>query len=222
METNKDLTTKDNKDSKETEGKLQADCFQWFNNTFPNLRGLLYHVPNGENRDPITANLLKAKGVVAGIPDLVFHYRAKTYFFELKKPNGTGRLSDAQNKIIEQLDTQRFIVWLLNDLETFKHLIESILIDKTNQFTLGLTKEDYYYRHKIFDYIYNLGDCQIVNISDVCEEENKGRFINFVSEFIVENYGALNGFEVLFTPDYKAFYKKIEGTKNKVIYQNGK
>ncbi len=213
-----DKTTKANKDTKETEGKLQADCYQWFNNTFANLRGLLYHVPNGEKRDPVTANLLKAKGVVAGIPDLVFHYRAKTYFFELKKPDGTGQLSEDQKKIHKQLDNQRFIVWVLNDLETFKYLIQSIISDKSEQFTFGLTKEDYYYKHKIFDYIYSLGDCEVVKIEDVCGEENLGKFINYVTEFIVEGYAALNDCEVLFTPDYKAFYKKVSGTDKTVNY----
>jgi len=213
-----DHTNSSNVQSKETEGKLQADCYQWFNNIFPNLRGLLYHVPNGEKRDPVTANLLKAKGVVAGIPDLVFHYRAKTYFFELKKPDGTGTLSKDQKKIHEQLDTQRFIVWLLNDLETFKYLIESIIADKSEQFTFGLTKEDYYYKHKIFDYIYSIGDCEVVTIADVCEEHNIGKFVNFITEFIVEGYAGLDGFELLFTPDYKAFYKKVLGSKNKVEY----
>lgn len=216
----KDATTKENKDSKETEGKLQADCFQWFNNTFPHLRGLLYHVPNGEKRDAVTANLLKAKGVVAGVPDLVFHYRAKTYFLELKKPNGEGRLSDAQKKIHKQLDAQRFIVWLINDFESFKYIVECIVNDTSEQFTFGLTKEDYYYKHKVFDYIYSLGDCEVIKISDVCEEDSIGKFVNFVTEFIVEGYARLNGFELLFTPDYKAFYKKLDGTNKTVEYGN--
>jgi hypothetical protein len=213
-----DITTKEQKDSKDAEGKLQADCFQWFNNSFPQLRGLLYHVPNGEKRDPVTANLLKAKGVVAGIPDLVFHYRAKTYFIELKKPDGSGSLSKAQKNIHQQLDTQRFIVWVLNDLDSFKHIIESILVDTSHQFTFGLTKEDYYYKHKIFDYIYSLGDCEVVKVSDVCSDETRNKFINFVTEFIVEGYAVLNGFELLFTPDYKAFYKKLNNTKNNIEY----
>lgn len=195
-----------------TEGKLQADCFQWFHNSFKHLRGLLYHVPNGEKRDPITANLLKAKGVVAGIPDLVFHFRARTYFFELKRPDGKGRLSEDQKKIHKQLDTQRFIVWLIEDLESFKYLVQNIINDTSDQFTHGLTKADYYYKHKIFDYIYSLGDCQLVKIEDVCEEDNQGKFVQYITEFMVEGYAKLEGFELLFTPDYKAFYKKLEGT----------
>lgn len=204
---------------KESEAKIQADCFQWFNNSFPHLRGLLYHVPNGELRDPVTANKLKAMGVVAGIPDIVFHFRAKSYFFEFKKPE-TGKASKSQKKVHEALDKQRFIVWLVDNIEAFKYLVEAIISDTRSQFTLGLTKADYYYRHKIFDYIYSLSDGELVEIAEIVEEENKEKFINYVSDFIVEGFGKLEGFEVLFTPDYKAFYKK--GLKsNKEIVYNG-
>jgi len=213
-----DLTTKDNKDSKESEDKLQADCYQWFNNTYAHLRGLLYHVPNGEKRDPITANLLKGKGVVAGVPDLVFHFRQKTYFFELKKPNGTGSVSKEQKKIHKQLELQGFIVWLLNDFETFKKLIGFILDNRSQQFKLGLTKADYYYKHKIFNYIYSLEDADVIKINEVCEPENIAKFMNYITEFIADGYDILDECEVLFTPDYKAFYKKKKGSIQKIIY----
>lgn len=219
MDNIKDLTTKENKDSKETEGKLQADCFQWFNNTYPHLRGLLYHVPNGEKRDPITANLLKAKGVVAGVLDLQFHYRSRTYFLELKKPNGEGRLSDDQLKMIKQLDTQRFMVWVINDFETFKYIIGCIVNDTSEQFTHGITKEAYYYKHKIFDYLYSLSDCQVVKIEDITEEATRSQFMNYVSEFMVEGYDKLDNFELLFTPDYKGFYKRVNGSTGVINYK---
>lgn len=215
-----DKTTKENQDSKETEGKLQAECFQWFWNTYPHLRKLLYHVPNGEKRDKITAARLKALGVVAGVTDLQFHFRSKSYFFEAKRPDGGGVVSKEQKEFHKRLDEQRFIVWIFNDFETFKYLIESIISDKSEQFTFGLTKEDYYYKHKIFEYIYSLGDCEVVTIEGICEEETRGKFVNYVTEFIVEGYAALNGFELLFTPDYKGFYKKLNGTDKKVNYGN--
>ena len=204
---------------KESEDKLQADCFQWFHNTYPHLRGLLYHVPNGEKRDPVTANLLKAKGVVAGVPDLEFHFRARTYFFELKRPDGGGVVSAAQKKIHAQLDAQRFIVWVLNDFDSFKHLIESIINDTSQQFTNGVTKPDYYYKHKIFNYLYSLSDCEVVKIEDITEEETRPKFMNFVSEFMVEGFDELDNFEILFTPDYKGFYKRVNGSDKEITYK---
>jgi hypothetical protein len=206
------------KEIKNTERKFQATCFQWAWNTYPHLRGLLYHVPNGEKRDPITANLLKAAGVVAGIPDLVFHYRAKTYFFELKKEDGTGKLSDEQIKIHKQLDAQRFLVWVVDDFESFKYLFESIVNDTSEQFTFGLRKSDYYYKHEIFNYLYSLADAEVVKIADICEPKNQTRFINYITEFIVEGYAKLDFCEILFTPDYKAFYKKKNGSDKIINY----
>lgn len=209
---------KEKKEIKRTERKFQSTCYQWFYNTYPHLRGLMYHVPNGEKRDPITANLLKGAGVVAGIPDLVFHYRAKTYFFELKNENGKGVLSDEQIKIHKQLDTQRFMIWVVDDFDAFKYLVDCIITDTSEQFTFGLTKEDYFYKHRIFDYLYSIADGELVYISDICERENRNRFVAYISDFIVEGFDKLDNFEILFTPDYKAFYKKKKGSDKKINY----
>ena len=196
--------TKDER--KASEAKIQADSFQWFNNSFPHLRGLLYHVPNGELRDPITANKLKAMGVVAGVPDIVFHFRARTYFFEFKKPE-TGKASKAQLKIHSALDSQGFIVWIVDTLEAFKYLIESIISDTSSQFTHGLKKDDYFYRHKVYDYLYSLEAGERQEVGELCEVENRQKFINFVSEFIVEGFARLAKFEILFSDDYSSFVK---------------
>ncbi len=201
-----------------TERKFQSNCYQWFYNTYPHLRGLLYHVPNGEKRDPITANLLKGAGVVAGIPDLVFHYRSKTYFFELKNEDGKGRLSKEQIKIHSQLDEQRFLLWVLDDFDSFKFLIESIINDRSEQFTHGISKENYYYKHRIFDYLYSMNDSEVVKIDDVCDSENSSKFVNYIMDFMSEGFDKLDNFEILFTPDYKAFYKKIKGSTKKIDY----
>jgi hypothetical protein len=203
---------------KNTERKFQSTCYQWFYNTYPHLRGLLYHVPNGEKRDPITANLLKGAGVVAGIPDLVFHYRSKTYFFELKNEDGKGRLSKEQIKIHSQLDEQRFLLWVLDDFDSFKFLIESIINDRSEQFTHGISKENYYYRHRIFEYLYSMNDGEVVKIDDVCDSENSSKFVNYIMDFMSEGFDKLDNFEILFTPDYKAFYKKVKGSNKKIDY----
>lgn len=205
--------------AKHTEGKIQAGMYQHFHNTYPHLRGLLYHVPNGEKRDKVTASLLTAKGVVAGIPDLVFHYRARTYFFEIKKPGGT--VSPKQKKIHKILDEQRFIVWVIETQEEFEALVKNIVLDTSELYTLGISKEDFFYRHKVFSYLYSLTDGEVVLIENVCEDENRRKFVNFVTEFIVEGYARLEGFEILLTPDYLAFYRKDEGTEKEIMY-NGK
>lgn len=194
---------------KESEDKLQADCFQWFHNTYKHLRGLLWHCPNELSGvvHPVIANKMKAIGLVAGVPDLEFHYRGRSVFFELKSPQGTGRVSDDQKKIHSVLDQNRFVVHVLNDLDSFKYLMTCIINDTSEQFTQGITKEDYYYKHKVFDYLYSLSDGQVVKIVDITEEDTRGKFMNYVSEFMVEGYDKLDNFELLFTPDYTGFYR---------------
>ena len=201
-----------------TERKFQSTCFQWAWNTYPHLRKLMYHVPNGEKRDPITASLLKGAGVVAGVPDLEFHYRKRTYFFELKREDGKGVLSKDQLEMHKKLDEQGFLIWIIDDLDSFKFLFDSIVKDTSEQFTFGLSKANYFYRHRVFDYLYTMTDGQIINIDLVCEQENSSKFVNYIMDFISEGFDKLDNFEILFTPDYKAFYKKIKGSDKKIDY----
>lgn len=206
----------------ESEAKRQADGFQWFWNTYPDLRGLLYHVPNGEYRDKVTAAKLKGLGVVAGIPDMVLNFRAKTWFFEWK--DDKGRVSDAQAKIHSLMRSQGFIVFVVRDVEHFKKLVVDILEAKqTDPYRVGLTKEQYYYRHRIFDYIYTtLGHNEIVLLNNLVEPVNKLLFTEYVKEFISMRYDEKAGFELLFTSDYEAIYKRENGKPIEPIFYNGK
>lgn len=71
------------------------------------------------------------------------------------------------------LDQQRFTVWIVDNVADFKYLINGIVEDESEQFTLGTTKEDYFYKHKVYSYLYSLGDAEVVGVADVCEEETR-------------------------------------------------
>lgn len=60
----------------------------------PNV--VYFHVPNGGTRNAAEGARLKASGVKAGVPDLVFLAHQRFYCLELKEPGGNGRLSPAQ------------------------------------------------------------------------------------------------------------------------------
>lgn len=66
-------------------------------NFYPYL--IVWHTPNGEDRDPRTAIVLKAMGVRAGVPDLFFP--SLRLFIEMKAP-GEG-MSDSQQELAELL-----------------------------------------------------------------------------------------------------------------------
>jgi hypothetical protein len=210
----------DEKKLKESEDKLHADCFTWFHNTYPHLRGLMWHVPNQLVGlvNVVAANKCVAMGVVKGVPDLEFHFRKRSYFIEMKNPQKTGVVSKDQKEVHKALELQGFIIYIVDNYEAFKALIEMIIGDTSEQFTLGLTKADYYYKSKVFDMLYSLSDCEIVKIKDITELDSRTKFVNFVSEFMVEGYDKLDNFELLFTPDYKGFYRRNNGSNEIIIY----
>lgn len=78
------------------EEKLQAECFQWFWNNYPQYRGTLFAVPNGGKRSKAEANRFKATGVIAGVADLIWMLPNAVIFIELK--TDTGKQSDKQKQ----------------------------------------------------------------------------------------------------------------------------
>lgn len=66
--------------------------------------GLLFHIPNGGQRNSGEAGRLKAMGTVPGMPDLCLPVRTQKFgalYIELKKPG--GKLSKAQEERIPRL-----------------------------------------------------------------------------------------------------------------------
>ena len=108
-----------------TEDQLQAKCFPWIWNTYPNLRRLCWHVPNGGHRNKLEAAKFKSIGVVAGVPDLEFHFKGRSYFIELKIPGGSQ--SPKQKKVQEALEGQGFNYYLIWSFEEFQRIIKEII-----------------------------------------------------------------------------------------------
>ena len=87
-----------------SESKLQAQCFKWLWNEYPQTRRCFFAIPNGGTRNPREAATMKATGVVAGVPDCCFVWRHNTYFFEFKTE--IGKLSKEQENVIEAFRVQ--------------------------------------------------------------------------------------------------------------------
>lgn len=112
----------------ETEDALLAACFQWHWNTFPELRGLLFHVPNelpiaGE-KGAMHRNKMKAKGVVKGVSDFIYHYEGQAYRIEVKLPG--NKPTKGQLEFLEVNMWHGAVVGWLDSLSAFKRLIISI------------------------------------------------------------------------------------------------
>ena len=106
-----------------SEDIIQFQCYVWFHNTFPEKRGLFFSVPNGGSRNKKEANKLKATGVVAGIPDLIYMYK-NGYGIEIKTEEGT--LSEKQKEIHEIWKENGKTVYVCRSLEEFQVVITEI------------------------------------------------------------------------------------------------
>ena len=106
-----------------SEDQLQSSCFLWVHNNYPQLRGLLFHVPNGGNRNPREGNKLKAMGTIPGIPDLILIHPLTA--FELK--TSTGILSTDQKKIHAKWRDKGIDVHVIRSLDEFQRIVKSII-----------------------------------------------------------------------------------------------
>jgi hypothetical protein len=105
----------------ESEAKLQARVIAHLRaHGKPGL--VFYAVPNGGKRDGRSATLLQAQGVVAGIPDIALICDGLPYFLELK--TATGRLSDVQRTMLEQLVNAKAICAVAYSFEDARAILQ--------------------------------------------------------------------------------------------------
>ena len=113
------------------EGKIQADCFAWFWNTYPEYRKLLFHVPNENDRSDsniIQGAIRKSLGVVAGVSDFVFLVARGRYHglcIEMKDEKGTQKPAQREWQILVEAQGYRYEI--CRDLAHFKNLLSEYL-----------------------------------------------------------------------------------------------
>lgn len=116
---------------KHEESKLQQACVKWFRLQYPMYARLLFAIPNGGARNEITGSLLKAEGVVAGVPDLMLavadpELRVQCgLFIEMKAPN--GKVTPRQAEMHKLLKAQFYEVVVCYSFDDFKQAIEDYL-----------------------------------------------------------------------------------------------
>lgn len=111
---------------KQDETAFQTKCFQWFWNSYPEHRGLLWHTPNGGKRSKREAARLKYMGVVPGIPDLSFLWRGRLYAFELKVEG--GELSEEQENIRDLWREHGVEIREVRQFEAFQQEIRNVML----------------------------------------------------------------------------------------------
>jgi len=101
-----------------TEHQEQKLFVTWFELQYPKVR--LFAIPNGGNRNVITATMLKAEGVRKGVPDIFIpEWRL---WLEFKRVKG-GKLSAEQQEWIDYLNECGYIAVVVNGFDVAKDYI---------------------------------------------------------------------------------------------------
>jgi len=111
------------------EDKIMADCHKWLWNSFIQLRYCCWHIPNERKQSAVQGAILKAKGVVSGVPDYVINYNSKAYYIEFK--NETGKQSESQKTVEIALKAQGFDYVILRSVDEFKKYVFDVILKDT-------------------------------------------------------------------------------------------
>ena len=97
---------------------------------------LIYHIPNGGSRGETRASArragaeMKQAGAKSGVPDLHLPVARRCWhglYIELKKPDGSGKLSDEQVWFVKKLSEQGYLVGICDNWRDAYELIRMYL-----------------------------------------------------------------------------------------------
>jgi hypothetical protein len=108
----------------QSEARLQEECYIYFHNTYPHLRGLFFKIKN-EGTNKITGARDKATGLVAGVADSCMLVDGIAIFIEFKTE--TGKQSPAQKSWQNTIQESGYQYYIIRNLTNFKYLCQNIL-----------------------------------------------------------------------------------------------
>jgi hypothetical protein len=109
----------------DSEERIQAQCFQWFWNTYPQYRGLLcYNLNNSQDAKHGHKN--QQLGLIPGRSDMALYLFGKAYMIEFKKE--LGRQSPSQREWEELVLHHGFTYVIVRSLSEFQQYIWEVLL----------------------------------------------------------------------------------------------
>lgn len=114
--------------SYKSEDAIQSECYVWFNNTYKELRGLLFAVPNGGARSALQGKIFKMTGVYAGVADMLFMYNNTVYCIEMKNDFGEQSLKQIKWQTLVENHGYKYVI--CRSLSTFQRIIKNIIDGK--------------------------------------------------------------------------------------------
>lgn len=120
-----------------TESRIQRVCVEWFRWQYPQLKLLLFAVPNGGGRSKVEAGILKAEGVTAGVADLLLLYPSKDYHalcIEMKTERKGSKQRETQIAWQEKVESVGYKYIVCRSLDEFQQAIIDYLGEPTTFF----------------------------------------------------------------------------------------
>ena len=105
------------------EQALQVEIVQWMKRTLP-PEVVFFHVPNGGGRTKGQGAIMKAMGVIPGVPDLIVSWPGCVAAIELKA--GAGRASEAQQAMQARMAAIGWQVFECRSLDQFKLILRNL------------------------------------------------------------------------------------------------
>ena len=110
------------------ESRIQEICVKWFRYQYPELNKLFFAVPNGGQRNAITAKILNREGVVPGVSDLILLVPRNGFSslcIEVKTDKGVQ--SKEQKEFQKQAESNGAKYVIVRSLDDFIKTIEDYL-----------------------------------------------------------------------------------------------
>ena len=129
-----DCTTLHNLHNLVNEHNTQKLLVAWFRKQYPDMANLFFSIPNGGNRDLVTARKMKDEGAFRGVPDLLLAVPASGLhglFVELKTRGKYAR--PEQREIHGALEVQGYRVAVPQGYEAAKQAIEDYLCHRSTK-----------------------------------------------------------------------------------------
>ena len=109
------------------ESTLQIGCVRWFRYQYPKLT--LFAIPNGGNRNLITAMTMKREGVLAGVADLFLAYPSKgSHGLWIEMKTSKGRQSPEQKHFQTDMEKHGYKYVVCRSFQDFKEEIENYIV----------------------------------------------------------------------------------------------
>lgn len=112
------------------ESQIQQACVHWFRMQHPDK--VLFAVPNGGARDPITGAILKAEGVMPGVSDLILLYPSGGYHalcIEMKTDK--GRQQPSQIEFQKAVERYKYKYVVCRNIDTFVEAIKMYMSESS-------------------------------------------------------------------------------------------